>query len=92
MRSEFYEKYMKSPEWEEKRLQRMKIDNYQCCMCGRPIDNCRSVQIHHVSYRNLGHENVWTDLATMCGTCHQKIHRFYNRPQKEGDITNDRKR
>ncbi|MFR0799950.1 MAG: HNH endonuclease [Suilimivivens sp.] len=48
-------------------------------MCGRPLSQIRSIQVHHITYRNLGHENVLTDLCTLCGSCHKKIHNFYNR-------------
>ena len=93
MRSEFYENYMKSEEWKQKRLQRMEIDQNCCVMCGRPAEKTRNgLQVHHCTYQRLGHENVWTDLATLCGSCHLKIHSFYNRPQREGDINNDRTR
>lgn len=71
----------------------MQIDQYRCCMCGRPAEQTKNgLQVHHVTYRNLGHENVWKDLATLCGSCHIKIHKFYDRPQKEGDIRNDQRR
>ena len=93
MRSEFYEKYMRSAEWDRKRQQRLQIDNHACCMCGRPEEKTRNgLQVHHCTYRNLGNEDPWTELATLCPSCHMKIHRFYNRPQKKGDIINDRTR
>ena len=93
MRSEFYESYMRSKEWDAKRQQRLQIDNNCCVMCGRPAEKTRNgLQVHHCTYVRLGHENVLTDLCTLCGSCHQKIHRYYNRPQKEGDIINDNRR
>jgi len=92
MRSDFYEKYMRSEEWQEKRLQRMEIDQNCCVMCGRPAEKTRSgLQVHHVTYKNLGYEDVLTDLVTLCPSCHIKIHRYYDRTQK-GDIKNDRTR
>ena len=61
MQSEFYKKYMRSKEWEEKRQQRLEIDGHKCAMCGRLESKCKDgLQIHHVSYRHLGNEDVFT--------------------------------
>lgn len=76
--SEEYKVYMKSDAWEHKRQERIAIDQ-GCVMCGRPLNKIKSVQVHHVTYKNLGHENVLTDICTLCGSCHRKIHNFYNR-------------
>lgn len=76
--TEQYKKYMYSKEWESKRQERIAIDG-GCVMCGRPIAKIRSVQVHHTTYKNLGHENVLTDLCVLCGSCHKKLHNFYNR-------------
>ena len=78
MQTEFYKKYMKSDKWEAKKQERMAIDK-GCCMCGRPLEQIKSVQIHHVTYKSLGDENVLTDICTLCGSCHKKIHNFYKR-------------
>lgn len=78
MQSEFYKQYMKSPQWEQKKQERIEID--KCCvMCLRPLDKIRKINIHHITYERLGNENVLTDLCTLCGTCHKKIHNYYNR-------------
>lgn len=79
MQSEFYKNYIKSELWEQKKEERMQIDDYKCVMCGRPRDRCRVFQVHHITYRNLGHENALTDLVTLCGSCHKKIHNYYDR-------------
>ena len=79
LQSEFYKKYMRSKEWEEKKQERMRIDNYSCVMCGRGREHCRTLQVHHITYKNLGHENVYTDLCTVCGSCHKKLHNYYDR-------------
>ncbi|MBQ6531367.1 MAG: HNH endonuclease [Solobacterium sp.] len=57
----------------------MEIDGYKCVMCGRHISHCRTMQVHHITYARLGNENVLTDLCTLCGSCHKKIHNYYNR-------------
>ena len=78
MQTKQYKDYMRSEEWEAKKQQRISIDG-GCVMCGRPLNRIRSVQVHHVTYARLGHENVMTDLCTLCGSCHKKIHAYYNR-------------
>ena len=43
------------------------------------ITHCRTMQVHHITYERLGHENAYTDLVTVCGSCHKKLHNYYNR-------------
>lgn len=83
MQTEFYRKYMRSKEWEEKRQQRLEIDGHKCAMCDSPESKCKDgLQIHHISYRHLGDEDVWTETVCLCGRCHRLIHRYYNRRQR----------
>jgi 5-methylcytosine-specific restriction endonuclease McrA len=84
LHSKEYEKYIKSEQWEAKRQERIKIDGC-CVMCGRPLDKIRSVQVHHISYERLGAEDVYTDLVTLCGTCHRRLHNYYNRIRNPND-------
>ncbi len=79
MQTQAYKDYMCSDEWKQKRQERMEIDGFRCVMCGRPLNKIKSVQIHHITYSRLGNENVMTDLCTLCGSCHKKLHNFYNR-------------
>lgn len=80
MQSAFYKQYMRSEAWAEKKRQRMEIDHNCCVMCGRPAEKTRNgLQVHHVTYKRLGHEDVLTDLCTLCGSCHKKIHNYYDR-------------
>lgn len=85
--TEFYKLYIRSEAWEQKKQERLKIDGYKCVMCGRTTKHCRTMQCHHVTYARLGDENVLTDLVTLCGECHRRIHRYYNR--KKGDVVDD---
>lgn len=64
-----YSLYLQSPEWQKKRTERLKIDNFKCAVCGRPMD----LQVHHLNYYNIGRENVYTDLITLCKFCHTDI-------------------
>ena len=80
MQSEFYREYMKSEKWQYKKAQRLEIDGYSCVMCGRPQSKCKTpLQVHHTTYKRLGNENVYTDLCTLCGTCHKREHNLWNR-------------
>lgn len=80
MQTEFYKKYMRSEKWQQKKAERLIVDENKCAMCRRPADKCRNgLQCHHVNYQNLGNENVLEDLVSLCGSCHKKLHNFYNR-------------
>ena len=79
--SEEYKKYIRSPEWEQKKAERLEIDGHKCAMCGRPESKCRNgLQCHHTNYKKpLGQESVYDDLVSLCPSCHMKIHAYYNR-------------
>lgn len=80
MRSIEYNQYITSAAWEAKKEERKKVDNYRCVCCGRSEEHTRrGLQVHHITYERLGRENVYTDLCTVCGSCHKKIHAYYNR-------------
>lgn len=80
MRSVEYNQYITSTAWEAKKEERKKVDGYRCVCCGRSEEHTRrGLQVHHITYERLGHENVYTDLCTVCGSCHKKIHAYYNR-------------
>ena len=78
MQTQEYKDYMHSNEWKAKKRERIAIDQ-GCVMCGRPLDKIKSIQVHNITYQRLGNENVLTDLCTLCGSCHKKLHNFYNR-------------
>lgn len=71
-----YFSYMSSPQWAEKKRQRMAIDGGRCQMCG----TTENLQIHHFGYKNFTTENPWVDLVTVCENCHKNIHVLMNRP------------
>ena len=79
MQSEEYKRYIRSPEWKERCRQRIEIAGHKCEMCGRLEQNSKGLQIHHMSYRNLGHEDVGNDIVCVCGHCHLLLTRLYNR-------------
>ncbi len=69
---------MASEKWQQKKQERIDIDK-GCVMCKRPLERIRKINVHHVTYERLGNENVLADLCTLCGSCHIKLHNYYNR-------------
>lgn len=73
-----YEQYLMSDEWHQKAEARKRIDHYTCQMCG----SHENLEVHHLTYHNIYHEDIEKDLVTLCGGhggqcgCHQKIHRI----------------
>lgn len=70
---ERHEDYYHTPEWAEKRQQRLQIDNYICQACFK----AKATQVHHLHYRTFGDEPMF-DLVSVCQPCHQRIHRTLN--------------
>lgn len=64
-----YGKYINSPEWREKRKQRLKIDGKECRTCCSKTD----LEVHHRHYNNFGNEDIKNDLITLCRDCHEAI-------------------
>lgn len=76
---EEYQEYLKTDKWNNKRKERLKIDNYQCCMCGCNGTMNNKLEIHHFTYRNIYNEDVYKDLLTLCSNCHKSVHYMMNR-------------
>jgi len=74
-----YSEYLQSEHWQKIRAERLKIDDYKCQKCGRPLD----LQVHHLNYDNLGNEDIYSDLITLCKYCHHRIE------QQKNDYKND---
>ena len=76
MQTDFYKKYIHSPEWIEKRRQKLG-EVSQCERC----DSIMHLHVHHGTYDRLGKEQM-RDLFVLCKMCHDDIHRKYNRSRK----------
>lgn len=61
--------YYKSPSWAKKRNERLRIDGYKCAKCGFT----RALEVHHINYERVFHEDVHRDLITLCKKCHNEI-------------------
>ena len=64
-----YYDYINSPEWKERARKRMRMDRFQCSVCG----TAKNLAVHHITYERLGHEDM-DDLITLCKDCHAKVH------------------
>lgn len=62
-------------EWKEKAQKRIEIDRGRCQMCG----TTENIHVHHLTYRNIFRENVYTDLVCLCEKHHKAVHRMMNR-------------
>lgn len=62
-----YERYMKSPEWYEKRQLLLVMADCRCERCGYRQD----LEVHHLTYERLGNE-LPDDLQVLCVECHEE--------------------
>lgn len=68
--SKSYQDYLESPHWQH--LRRMYITSKsQCCGC----NSKKNLVLHHIYYSRLGDERTG-DLAILCASCHDKLHKF----------------
>jgi 5-methylcytosine-specific restriction endonuclease McrA len=64
----WYEKYLESEAWQQKRGLVLKRANWMCEGCGKN----RANQVHHLTYERVGDEMLF-DLVAICKECHDKI-------------------
>ena len=85
MASTKYIDYMRSPEWQEKRSQILRRSRYcEVCSTRISISRCLAVEVHHLTYARLGHEEL-SDLLAVCRRCHDYLHKKPNiKPKKVG--------
>ena len=81
MNNERYKEYINSAKWREIAKKRFEIDGYKCVCCGCTGTSANPLECHHVTYRNLYHEEdrIYQDLLTLCHVCHKQVHRLMNR-------------
>jgi hypothetical protein len=64
-----YDRYLRSRAWQKKRAKVLKRANGICEICG----DDPPTQIHHLTYQNLGHEQL-DELRALCNHCHIMLH------------------
>ena len=79
MTSEEYNNYIQSQAWKDKVNQRMEIDGGVCQMCGTRGNPKNPLECHHFGYRNLGNEDIWSELVIVCDCCHSMLTRLMKR-------------
>ena len=79
MKHEEYLQYLQSDAWKRKAQKRLEIDGYACCICGSRGTATNPTEIHHITYRNIGREDIYKDLLTLCRACHKNVHRMMAR-------------
>lgn len=77
--TEQYKAYLESEAWKVRAKQRLEIDNYTCQGCGSKGGALNPLQIHHLRYDNIYHEDIYRDLVTLCRSCHAILHNALNR-------------
>ena len=73
-----YRKYLNSKAWSETREKFFEQVGRQC-ICGNT-----ATQVHHKTYDNIGKENLLTELAGLCDSCHTGVHQSEN-PNRAND-------
>lgn len=77
-----YDNYLKSPQWQTLRTERLKKDGFKCQHCGTG----KNLRVHHVHYPGeLGTESL-DDLITLCDQCHREVHNFDKDTEKLSEI------
>ena len=71
-RNDNYQIYLNSKAWAETRKKFFEQAG-PLCICGNS-----ATELHHKTYKNIGKENILTDLVGLCKECHGNIHESRN--------------
>lgn len=74
-----YNEYLKSGDWQARRLMVLKRDGYLCKACGQ----APAVQAHHLTYKH-GWDAPLFDLVAVCIPCHTHITALDREYRKRG--------
>jgi 5-methylcytosine-specific restriction endonuclease McrA len=73
-----YQRLLRDPRWQRRRLQIFERDGWTCRQCG---DETSELQVHHTAY--IAGAAPWEVpprmLVTLCVTCHRKLRKKGNR-------------
>lgn len=74
--TEQYKAYLRTDKWKAIAKRRIEIDNHTCVMCKSRGTMTNCLEVHHLSYRYLYHEEnrIYEDLVTLCHSCHKSVH------------------
>jgi len=79
IRIDNYKDYLRSDWWRATRWKRMAIDGFCCVIC----KSKKRLNVHHISYLNLGREDILKDLVTLCEKCHALEHKKIVKKRKK---------
>jgi hypothetical protein len=65
-----YREYLQTPEWQEKRKQKLRSARYRCQVCNT---GKTELNVHHRTYERRGNEHL-NDLIVLCKDCHSLFH------------------
>lgn len=68
-----YRDYLRSEEWQQRRLKVLEAAGFRCQTCNAPAQKMM-LDVHHRTYERVGKEESG-DLVALCRKCHQVIHR-----------------
>jgi len=66
----WYDVYLSSDEWANKKSKIMQRANHLCEGCG----DAKAQVVHHMTYKNVGHEFLF-ELVALCNSCHDRYHK-----------------
>jgi 5-methylcytosine-specific restriction endonuclease McrA len=70
-----YDEFLNEPYWRAVSRLVKDRDKHRCQKCGRPGDQYRRLEVHHLRYDKHGKEHRHLgDLRTLCSECHRKFH------------------
>lgn len=72
-----YEAYVQSPEWESRKARYFQTHPRRCRICRRE-PRSGQLDLHHLSYDNLGNEPN-SDLVALCQFHHSEVHEYHRR-------------
>lgn len=73
-----YKDYLDGKHWQNFKKKYWENHIYECSICHK---NNVIIYLHHISYKNKGHEKD-SDIMPLCGKCHENIHDRVNRTGK----------
>ena len=82
--TQFYQRYLQSPEWKAKRELVIKRCSGMCEGCGvQPV-----TEVHHSTYRHFGSEFLF-ELRGLCQGCHERLHSEEDHAEADGNAACD---
>lgn len=69
--NERYWNYLQGPEWQAKRIQRLRLSGFRCEVCA--VKNV--THVHHLTYDRIYHEAM-DDLLPLCSEHHEIVERL----------------